>query len=174
MLLGHQTSVSITNLYKILQSGYLKSGKEVGKRRLIGDQPFSKYIFLTLLIPRELQNLPHFELSIDLLLDNISYLDLGWNGEPSSDAIKVKGSKMNKTQLNKIIKDYINDMKEEGDYSHEILVENKINLKKYLKAIRIDNCMKKYKTCKKLLKLLKNKYPNVKIVSLSQMKNKYK
>ena len=173
MLLGHQTDTSITTLYNILQSGYLKSGKEVGKRRLIGDNPFSKYIFVTLLIPGYLQNLPHFELRTNLLLYNVSYLNLGWNAKPEKDAIKIYGSKINKKQLTKILSNYISDMKDSG-YVHEILVENKIDLKKYLTAIRIDNCMKKYKICKKLLKLLEKEYPDVKIVSLSQMRNKYK
>ena len=47
MLLGHQTEPLIANYYKILKSGYLKTGKETGVKRMIGDYPVSKYIFLT-------------------------------------------------------------------------------------------------------------------------------
>jgi hypothetical protein len=176
MLLGHQTDTSISNLYKILKSGYLKSGKEVGKRRLIGNdlnEPLSEYIFLTLLIPGYLQVLPHFELNTNLLLDNVSYLSTGWNAKPTKVSVKINGSVINNKQLTKILNTYLKYMKDYY-YNHEILVENKIDLKKYLKTIRIDNCMKKYKTCTKILNLLKKEYPDVKIVSVSQMRNKYK
>jgi len=33
MLLGHLTNSNLTNIYKILQNGYLKSGKESGTAR---------------------------------------------------------------------------------------------------------------------------------------------
>lgn len=35
MLLTHQTNISITNIYSILQSGYLKSGKDIKKEDLL-------------------------------------------------------------------------------------------------------------------------------------------
>lgn len=163
MLLTHQTNISITNIYSILQSGYLKSGKDVKKKRLIGNYPLSKYVFLNLKSDDiKPSRLPHFEFSIDLLLDNIFYLNIGENGGPSRKSVRIIGSQLNKKQLIKILKNYVKKIKK-FNFSHEIVLENKIDLKKYLYSVRIDNKYKKYKTYDKLIKLINKKYSDIKI-----------
>jgi hypothetical protein len=169
MLLGHQTNPNITNIYRIMKSGYLKSGQKTGIVRMWGWDNPSKYIYLMFydITGRP----PHFELDSNLLLENTSYLNVSWNGEPEKDSISINGSKINKKQLKKILKKYRNDLKKLYESTHEILVEEDIDLVKYLKKITLFNDVKGKKTYYKLLKLMKIKYPNVEIIMYNPKKN---
>ena len=52
--------------------------------------------------------------------------------------------------------------------SHEILLKHKIDLKKFLKEIRVykQNIIKAPKTFGKLMNLINKKYPDVKVIIL--------
>ena len=87
MLLGHQSSTSVTNIYKILQDGYLRSSKETGITMLTGG--FSnKYIFME--ICQMVEKPYHFLLDSKLLLDNNFHFHLGWSDKPYN-SVKVMG-----------------------------------------------------------------------------------
>ena len=165
MLLGHQTDPSITNMYKILKNGYLKSGKETGVVRMWGWNKPSKYVYLTIV---KLENKPyHFALDSELVLQNVAYLNQGWSGEPTKNSIKIIGNKLNKTKLNNILNKYSKAARKTGSpHSHEILVERQISLQKYLRKIQLfaHGIKKAEKTYRKLVDLMKKKYPKVEIV----------
>lgn len=167
MLLGHLTNPTVTNIYKILQDGYLRPGTKTGVVRMWGWNNPSKYIYLT--ISHFNAIFSNFELDSNLLLENISWLNTYWNGEPNKNSIKVDGSKIDKKQLQKILKKYRNDIKsryrggENDDTLHEILLENDIDLVKYLRKLKLSRSFTGKKTYYKLLTLMKTKYPNVEI-----------
>jgi hypothetical protein len=162
MFLGHQTSQNITDIYKILESGYLKSGKKTGIVRMWGWENPSKYIYL--MFYDITCGIPHLELDNNLLLENISHLNLGWNGGPSKNSINIDGSKITKKELKEILKKYRNNVKNKNDTYHEILVEEDIDLVKYLRKLTLFKSDKDKKTYYKLLQLMKRKYPNVEII----------
>lgn len=164
MLLGHQTNPNITNIYKIMQSGYLKPGSKTGVVRMWGWDKPTKYIYLMFFDIAG--GLPHFELDSNLLLDNIAWLNKSWSSVPSKNAIKVDGSKINSTQLQKILRKYRKSLSTDNSSVHEILLEKDIDLVKYLQKIRLVRNDKSKKTYKKLLILMKKKYPNVKIINI--------
>lgn len=171
MLLGHQTSHNITDIYKIMQNGYLRPGTKTGVVRMYG-QNLSKYIYLMFFDITG--GLPHLELDSNLLLENISWLNKSWNGEPSKNSIKVDGSKIDKKQLQEILKKYRNDIKSQNlpktFLQHEILLEKDIDLVKYLRKLTLFRSVKSKKTYYKLLKLMKRKYPNVEIIMYNPKK----
>ena len=136
MLLGHQSSTSVTNIYKILQDGYLRSSKETGITMLTGG--FSnKYIFME--ICQMVEKPYHFLLDSKLLLDNNFHFHLGWSDKPYN-SVKVNGKKLTTTQLNKKLDSYIKRVKNNsygGIYGlHEILLEKNVDLKKYLRKVQ--------------------------------------
>jgi len=163
MLLGHQTENNITNMYKILQSGYLKAGIKTNTCRLygFGSKNPSKYIYL---MNYDITGgIPHLELDSNLLLENISYLNEYWLGKPSNMSIKINGQKTNKKQLEYLLNKYIKKVKTNIMLQHEILLEKDIDLTKYLRKITLFSNVKTTKTYDKLVKLMNKKYPNVKI-----------
>ena len=173
ILLGHNTNPLISNIYKILQSGYLKSGKETGITRFSGDRPeLQEYIYLMVVGLNKSKTGFRFELDYELLLDNIFYLNVGWRGEPSDDAVKINGKKIDKIKLNATLETYakkvkkINPKSEYAAVSHEILVSRKIDLEKYLRKIVISrsDIKRAKKTYERLRKLLKRRYPNVEVI----------
>ncbi len=172
MRLCHQSDGHITSIYKILQSGYLKSGKETGVTRMWGwDWDPSKYIYLTVCgIDRMYVT---FELDSKLLLDNFSYLNIGWCATPSSNAVRVKGKNINEVKLSKILNKYVEEIKEKQSehnrtMSHEILLKHQVDLKKYLRKVNVHGgyINNAPKTFDRLLKLIDKEYPNVKVAIL--------
>lgn len=174
MLLGHQTSTNITDIYKIMQNGYLRPGTKTGVVGMWGWDNPSKYIYL--MFYDITGGLPHLELDSNLLLENISWLNKSWSGEPSKNSIKVDGSKIDKKQLEEILKKYRNDIKSQNlpktFLKHEILLEKDIDLVKYLRKLTLFRSVKGKKTYYKLLKLMKRKYPNVEIIMYNPKKRK--
>ena len=176
MLLGHQTSTNIKNIYKIMKSGYLKSGIKTGVIRMWGWENPSKYIYLMFYDVARMT--PHLELDSNLLLENISYLNNGWSGEPHKKSIRIDGSKINKKELKEILTKYRNDVKNQKIYNnyknlplfHEILLEKDIDLVKYLRKLTLFNDVKGKKTYYKLLELMKKKYPKVEIIMFKPKK----
>lgn len=162
--LGHHTTPNVTNMYKILQSGYLKPGAETGKARLYGKQNgLSKYIYLKFFDITG--GIPHFELDVDLLLDNFSYLNYGWAANPEDYDRNIDGHNINKTEMLKIIKNYRNKLKENRSpyFDHEILLTENIDLVKYLRRVTLSKRYMEYDTFDKLIRLLERKYPNVEV-----------
>lgn len=165
MYLGHQTNPNITTIYNILNSGYLKSGYETNKNNLYGkgEKHNSKFIYLMFYDITE--TIPHFELNIDLLLDNVSYLNLTWYAKINNKSIKIDGKKTDKKTINKIITKYRNDIKKQPILLHEILIRHDIDLTKYLRKITIfkKSITNAPNTYNKMKILLKKKYPTVKV-----------
>jgi hypothetical protein len=165
-MLSHSTDPKLTNIYRILQSGYLKPGIRTGVSRMYGSE-LSKYIYTMImdnkyLIPRY----STFRLDKYLLLDNISYMHASWGGEPGEDSFRVD-SKTSKKELNKFLK----QIKKEGDkyrdpLKHEILSTQDIDLKKYLRVLKLNKkeIPKAKKTYQKIMKMMEKKYPDVKVI----------
>ena len=109
---------------------------------------------------------PHLLLDYKLLLENIFYINKGLCGKITEKSIKIDGRKLNIKELKKNIKNIL-----KNTFNHEILVEKKINLKKYLQGIVIFNIDKKLdKKYTKLTNLIKKEYSDVKIISFTKIK----
>jgi hypothetical protein len=192
-LLGQESKTNLDVMYKILKSGYLKPGAQVGEQGVHGfyNEEGMNFIFLMffdigmgknmLKIKKKNKLLrtcrkPNYLLTPELLLDRNSYLNLGWYGVKNNNSIKIKGKEIKNinqkvTELRNIIKKKkINSM-----YTNEFLIKKKINLKKYLKEItiflrekpKIPEYLVYYKEeqilYNKIIDILKNKYPNVEV-----------
>jgi len=160
MQLIHSTDDN--NIYKILKDGKMRSSSKTKNVRIYGIEKGSKYIFLRL----KTQNNIHDNLCFDinLLLDNVFYLHVGWTGEIRKNDIKIDGRKLDIKQLELLLTDFKNKI---NDYikkhnneplimSNEILVKNNISLK-YLKKIKLIS------KNNKIIKYIEQNYPNVKI-----------
>lgn len=163
-MITHFTDPSLTNIYRILQSGYLKPGIRTGKVRLYGQETPSKYIYTMVGDERNpLYEHKSFHLDISFLLDNVSYLNTGWRGKPMKNSIKLTG-KMDYKELNGIL----NNIKKATDprMSHEILSTKDIDLKKYLRVLVLDKqrIANAKKTYQKILTMLDKKYPKTKLI----------
>lgn len=158
MYLLHNTDESY--IYKILSDGKLKSSSKTKNVRMYGNPSGSKYIYLRIEQKKDLGNL---YLDSKLLLENVFYLQIGWHGEIIEE--KIDGRNMKEDELKILLEEFkrkvVNNYKKQKKIgipimmSNEILVKNNINLKKYLKKIKIVNKSDKIKN------ILKNNYPNV-------------
>lgn len=152
------------DVYSILQSGFLKSGSKTGKSMMYGSAN-SKYTYL--MIDAKLRV---FELDPLLLLENTSFIHVGWKANPTKDSIKIIGKKYTREKLLTFLRKFknqkeIKDIAKTGNpMTHEILVKNNINLKKFLKNIRLDPNDFTPKQIQLLREIVEEKYPNTKLV----------
>ncbi len=160
MYLIHTTDENY--ILKILKDGYLRSSKWTKNVRMYGWEEGSKYIYLRLDKRGDYGNLV---LDDNLLLENNFYLNTGWNVEPKEKE-KIKGIDLTEKSLkrilekfNKSVDNFIKERKKQLGYvlcmTNEILLTKKINLKKYLKKIKIS----KYN--KEIVDYCKKNYPDV-------------
>ena len=142
-LLGQESKTNLDVMYKILKSGYLKPGAQVGEQGVHGfyNEEGMNFIFLMffdigmgknmLKIKKKNKLLrtcrkPNYLLTPELLLDRNSYLNLGWYGVKNNNSIKIKGKEIKNinqkvTELRNIIKKKkINSM-----YTNEFLIKKK-------------------------------------------------
>lgn len=167
-MLGHLTNSNLTNIYKILQNGYLKSGKESGTTRMFGihNKP-SKYIYMMFAHTSKNNRVItyNFELDTSLLVEKKqkSYLNIGWLGKPSKNAICIDHK--SNLQLDKLLDDFSSKLPDSA-FSHEILLERQVNLKKYLRKITIysESITRARHTYNKFITLLEKEYPDVVLV----------
>ena len=163
MYLLHNTDND--KIITILQQGKLKPSSKTGNVRMFGQSQGSPYIFLRLNTKNDFSN---FYIDHELLLENKFYLQTGWYAEPINN--KIDGTKINSKKL----KDLLNKFRIEVNkfiksqktnkipmMSNEILVKKNIDLHKYLKKIIID---RNDKNLVSILEILKQKYPETKIV----------
>ena len=153
-------------LTKILEDGYLLPSNSTKNVKLSGTE--SPYIFLRLNMKGDKTGT--FYLDADLLLECIFYLNVMWRGRLDKESIKVDGRKLTHEQLEKILHDFEDYVRKtvqptfnEGNFimmSNEILVKKRINLKKYLKKIKLDGI----KLDKTTLEIIKNNYKGVVIL----------
>jgi hypothetical protein len=159
MFLIHSTDEN--RILDILKDNYLKSSNITNHIRMNGNQK-SPYIFLRL----GKRNDTQYQLCFDskLLLDNDFYLQVGWNGYPTTT--KIQGKKLNVIKFSELLKEYnrkitiyskLND--EHPVMSNEILLSKKVSLVKYLTKIKLS---KPYND--KIINFCKINYPNVLIV----------
>ena len=113
---------------------------------------------------------PNYLFNPELLLDKITYLNMNWRGKKHTNSIKINGKKID--NINKKVKELrkiiTNDKNLLFPFTHEFLIEKKINLKKYLKKIVItdfgENENKKEKEFyNKIIDILKKNYPNTEV-----------
>ena len=148
------------NLLKVLDDGYLKSSKTTKNVKLFGHKSGSKYIYLRL--GRRNDNYGNLYFDKKLLLENIFYLQIGWNGEPITE--KIDGRKLDENELDKLLKKFNEDINKNNKnnmnipifMNNEILLMKKISLKKYLRKIDVP-----IKNTKKIIDICKTNYPNV-------------
>ncbi len=156
------------DILNILKDGYLRSSYQTKKIKMYGQPEGSQYIYLRL---SKKNDYGTFILDENLLLKNNFYLKTGWSGEADTEKKKLyKGSDYNKKSLKKLIQkfnqmvnNYLKKFNSQNEFpiplmmSNEILVKNKINLKKYLIEINLSKCDKKIIDC------VEKNYPNTKI-----------
>ena len=185
-LLGHESKTNLDVMYKILKSGYLKPGIQVGEQGVYGLYGYEEgmdFIFLMFFDIGMSKNMfknknkfsrtckkPNYLLTPELLLDRISYLNLDWYGDKNNNSIKIKGKEI------KNINQKVTELRN--------IIKKKINLKKYLKEITIflrENpknleYLVYYKEeqilYNKIIDILKNKYPNTKVYVKKYYKKK--
>ena len=162
MYLGHTVfGYSITELYKILQSGYLRPGIKTGNEKLYSGNKkhLSPYIYLAFYTYT-----PHFTFDPKLLLDNNFYLVKGgWSRFPNKTK-RILGSSLTEKELYKKLILFTKGLHTNNSpMNNEIILEKDISLVKYLQKIRFykKDIQKAPKTYKKLQELIKKKYPNV-------------
>lgn len=159
---------------EVLKSGYLKPSSKTKNIKASGREEGSKFIFLQITNDKSL-DMMCYHLSPDFLKENRFLLLRGWGGW---DDIKrkelINGKELSEEEFKKELKDmknkvdkYIKNTQHRiKDMSHEIIVSNQINLKKYLKRIIVP------KNYTKTIEYLKEKYPHVKIEYLEDRKKK--
>lgn len=174
----HLTSFS--NMKQILKSNILSANIHLDKKywRLSGYVP-SKYIFTNMIINEKTNdsNGPRLIFDGDILYNESFYFNPGWIGDPYDKSIHIDKdfSKKDKTKKIKKIIVIVDSMVDEPDniyqgpqfMRHEILFEDKIDLK-YLIGINCVGCTKKeVGVIKKLLE--KNNRKEVKIYTGVQL-----
>ena len=164
MYLGHMVfGYTITELYKILQSGHLRPGIKTGNEKLYSGNKkhLSPYIYLAFYTYT-----PHFTFDLKLLLDNNFYLvKRCWSRFPNKTK-RIIGSSLTEKELDKKLIQYTKGLHTNNSpMNNEIILEKDISLVKYLQKITLTikkkDIQKAPKTYKKLQELIKRKYPNV-------------
>jgi hypothetical protein len=150
------------NIINILRDGYLRSSVETKNIRMFGQPHGSSYIYLRIAKNNDYGNLV---LSSKLLLNNSFYLNTGWKAEPDNTKL-YNGFTLNKKNKNNILKNF--SKKVFRFYkkmpfplvmmSNEILVNNPINLYKYLKKVYISEFNQEIND------IIKKYYPDVQLV----------
>lgn len=148
-------------MISILKDKYLKSSDKTNNVRLCDKK--SKYIYLRLCKRNDIYG--NMYLDNKLLLDNIFYLQVGWNGDITTS--KIDGIKLNEVELNDILKKFNykinkankhrNSTIEKTLMSNEILVLKNISLKKYLTKINSND--------ENIINYCKVNYLHVKIIN---------
>lgn len=154
MYLGHTVfGYSITELYKILQSGYLRPGIKTGNVKLYGNKKhLSPYIYLAFYT-----YIPHFTFDPKLLLDNNFYLVKGgWSRFPNKTK-RILGSSLTEKELDKKLILFTKGLHTNNSpMNNEIILEKDISLVKYLQKITLQLKKKIYKKLQKHIKNYKN------------------
>ena len=144
MYLGHTVFGStITELYKILQSGYLRPGIKTRNVKMYGTKKDpSPYIYLAFYT-----HTPHFTLDPKLLLDNNFYLVKGgWSRFPNKNK-RIHGSTLTEKELDKKLIQFQKGLgTENSPDNNEIILEKDISLVKYLQKITLTIKKKKIYT----------------------------
>jgi hypothetical protein len=166
------------NEEQILKDGFLRPANKTKVSSLYNQQNtkvFAKWIYTNIDIEVDkIKSFVHFYINPEVLLKTKFVLNVGWKTEDyinKSDIID--GTLLTKKQLNELLNNfkeickltYINDdiigkNKLPSSYSNEILIKDDIDLHKYLVMFSNYN----EDNDKVIKKILKNKYPNVKII----------
>ncbi len=180
MYLQHYSFSS--NEEQILKDGFLRPSdktKITGISYNIKDkdskQVFSKWIYTNIDIEVDkIKSFVHFYINPEVLLKTQFILNVGWKTEHATNKNDIiDGTLLTKTQLYKLLNNfkkickltYINNdiigkTKLPSSYSNEILIKDDIDLHKYLVMFSNYN----EDNDKIIKKILKNKYPNVKLI----------
>lgn len=156
---------TIKSMNKALKDGYMKPSSVTKNVQMYGQKQGSDYIYFKLPYGNDAYS-SSFYFDDKLLLENVFYLQTGWNGGPVVD--KIDGRKLSYDKLKKILKKFkrrikyfVKKRESEGKYANltnEILVEKNVSLEKYLVKMQTygDKKMKKY---------VEANYPNVEIIN---------
>ena len=159
-------------LYTILKDGYLRPGKDVKHANIYspgdlehvyGNINFSDLNNIDLIGNVSLQFSPQ------LMFDYGMIFNKGWFKYPYDSSIQIHESDTMEEKYKKLneMKEYVKNptfypFKISGYMAHEIMIDRAIPLNKYLISINCV-CSKKYK--KKISKIIKIKYPGVKLLN---------
>jgi hypothetical protein len=169
------STFSPETMIKILEDGFLRPSEQLHDAKIYMSEGNLPYIYTNINFA-DLNNIDvvggcKFFLSPQLFFDSNTFFNQGWFKYPRNTSIHTKKTESTIKKKRKLrkIKKYLknptfypkNLTKNAGYIAHEILFDEMIDLHKYLIGVECDFCETKY--VNSIEKIIKNKYPHVKI-----------
>lgn len=162
-------------LYTILKNGFLKPGKYVDHTNILSSDDL-EHVYGNINF-NDLNNIDiigsvSLQFSPKLIFDYGMIFNRGWFKYPRETSIFIHESDTLEEKIKKLdeVKEYLKNptfypkflIEGSGYRAHEIMIDQQIPLSKYLISV---NCVCSKKYNKKIKKIIKSKYPNVKILN---------
>jgi hypothetical protein len=178
------SSASSSKIYKntnktiirtILEDGFLRNANTTKNSKMTGninesnyDKNAGKTIYFEINLIGKRQSHPTFILDISLLMEQIFWLNIGWQAGITDNSIKINPKNITKENLTNILTEFQNEVIEDHKktkipgfknlFTNEVLVKKPVDLHKYLLAINKNSLMKDD------IAYMKINYPNVKLI----------